>query len=532
MEENKDLGFVLIRKDDGTYIKIEDVKVSIDLIEEYIEIAGVRNYDRDSLRMAISSNKQTTLRFSRDIIEELDEQVKVNISNDKLEAYVKFYPPSEKGMYLTKSDIIEQLKGLNVVYGIKDDVIEQIASDKEYFKEYLVAEGVDAVQGIQPYIDYKFDINAGKDRKPKIRPDGTVDYNSVEIINPVNTGELLAEIIPGKRGTAGKDVSGEDIYPEELEEISIAVGNNVELSEDGIEAYSTCDGQVAYRGEKIWVDNVYIIQGDIDVATGNIAFNGDVLINGSVRTGFSVKAKGNIEVNGVVEGAEIKAGRSIMIRSGIQGMKKAYVVAGEDVTAKFIESAVVIANGFINASSILYSDITSDKGVLVKGKKAIIVGGIIRSLGHIECDKAGSIMGSNTVLQVGYPENIDEIIDGLVYEISVIEEKKDEILQVIRYYKNSYKDKEIPKELIVKIKTIIDKSKEIICELDQKRRIFNRYKILRTRKETDSDIIIVSGHVYQGVKIEINGASRYIRDEMSNSVFSKNEDNTIRANAQ
>lgn len=532
MEENRDLGFVLIPKDDGTYIKIDDVKVSLDLIEEYIEIAGVRNYDMDSLRMAISNNKQTTFRFSRDVIDELDEQIKVNVSSDKLEAHVKFYPPSEKGKYLTKSDIIDQLKGLNVVFGLKDDVIEDISSDREYFKEYFVAEGVDAEQGIQPSIDYKFDINAGKDRKPKIRPDGTVDYNSVEVINPVDTGELLAKIIPGKPGTAGKNVSGEAIYPKALEDISIAVGNNVELSEDGLEAYAACDGQAAYRGGKIWVDNVYIVQGDVDVSTGNIAFNGDVLINGSIRTGFSVKAKGNIEINGVVEGAEIKAGKSIMIRNGIQGMKKAYVVAGEDITTKFIESAVVIANGFINASSILYSDITGDKGVLVKGKKAIIVGGIIRALGHIECDKVGSIMGSNTVLQVGYPENIDEIIDRLVSEISITEEKKDDILQVIRYYKNSLKDKEVPNELVIKVKKIIDKSKEIICELDQKKRAFNRYKNLRTRKETDSDIIIVSGHVYQGVKIEINGVSRYIRDEMSSSVFRKDDDNTIVANAQ
>ena len=221
MEENRDLGFVLIPKDDGTYIKIDDVKVSLDLIEEYIEIAGVRNYDMDSLRMAISNNKQTTFRFSRDVIDELDEQIKVNVSSDKLEAHVKFYPPSEKGKYLTKSDIIDQLKGLNVVFGLKDDVVEDISSDREYFKEYFVAEGVDAVQGIQPSIDYKFDINAGKDRKPKIRPDGTVDYNSVEVINPVDTGELLAKIIPGKPGTAGKNVSGEDIYPKALEDIRV-----------------------------------------------------------------------------------------------------------------------------------------------------------------------------------------------------------------------------------------------------------------------------------------------------------------------
>ena len=94
------------------------------------------------------------------------------------------------------------------------------------------------------------------------------------------------------------------------------------------------------------------------------------------------------------------------------------------------------------------------------------------------------------------------------------------------------KDKEVPDELVAKVKNIIEKSKEIVCELDQKKRTFNRYKNIRTRKETDSDIIIVSGHVYQGVKVEINGASRYIRDEMSSSVFRKDEDNTIVANAQ
>ena len=36
------------------------------------------------------------------------------------------------------------------------------------------------------------------------------------------------------------------------------------------------------------------------------------------------------------------------------------------------------------------------------------------------------------------------------------EEKKDDILQVIRYYKNSLKDKEVPNELVIKVKKIID----------------------------------------------------------------------------
>ena len=531
MENNKDLGFVLIRKDDGTYIKLEDVAVELDILEDYIQVAGVKNFDIDSLRMAISNNKHTTIRFSRDVIDEFDEFMKVTVSNDKLEAKVKFYPPSESGKYMDEKDIRDQLKGLNIIYGVNDEIVIELAKNKEYFTEYIVANGLEPIEGKQPYIEYKFDIKAGRDRTPKIRPDGTVDYNSVEVVNPVNEGELLAEIIPGEKGTAGKTVYGDDIFPEDIQEINLSVGNNVEIKEDGKQAYSMCDGQAALRAGKIYVDNVYIVQSDIDVSTGNIAFNGDVLINGTVRTGFSVKAKGNIEINGAVEGAEIKAGKSIMIRSGIQGMKKAYIVAGEDLTSKFIESAVVVVGGFINSSSILYSDVTGDKGVFVKGKKAIIVGGIIRALGHIECDKAGSIMGSNTVLQVGYPENFQDILDNLVHEISIAEEKKDEILQVIKYYKKNYNKDTMTKEEKIKIKKVIQKSKEINCELDQKRRAFNRMKVLRTREDLSSDMIIVSGQTFPGVKLEINGVSRYIREGMTRSVFTKEDDCTIRANA-
>ena len=152
-------------------------------------------------------------------------------------------------------------------------------------------------------------------------------------------------------------------------EVKIGVGNNVVLSETEDEIYSKCDGQAAFRSGKVTVDNVYIVQGDVDVTTGNVAFNGDIVVNGNVRTGFTVRAKGNIEINGVVEAAKIEAGKNVLIRDGVQGNKRAYIIAGGDVTAKFIESATVFAEGFIEANSILYSDITSEKSVTVKGKR-------------------------------------------------------------------------------------------------------------------------------------------------------------------
>lgn len=527
MDIVQELGFVIIVKDDGTYIKLEDVKIDNEILDDYINVVGVRNFDKASLHLAIAKKNQTTIRFTNDVVDEFNELMKLNVSKSKMELKVKFYPPSESGKMLTDTDIKTQLKNVGIIYGIKEDVLKEITENRVYFKEYLLAEGLESVDGIPAKIEYNFNPQAGRNRAPKLRSDGTVDYNSVEVVNPVSEGDLLARVIPAVPGKLGKDVYGEDVYPKELVDVKLGIGNNVTTNEGGDEVYAKCDGQAVLRMGKVTVDNVYIVQGDVDVSTGNIAFNGDVVINGNVRSGFSIKAKGCIEVNGVVEAANIEAGKNVLIRDGIQGMKRAYIVAGGDVTTKYIESAIVFAEGYIEANSILYSDVTCEKDVTVKGKKAIIVGGTVRSLGQIQCDKAGSIMGATTVLQVGYPENLEDLKDEIVDKISLTEKKKDELLQVVRYYKKMNNDGEISNETEQIIRNVVAKTRDIICEIDQLKRSFNRLKKLESRKELDTDMVIVSSYAYQGVKIEINGASLRIKDGFSHCIYKKESEHCI-----
>ena len=519
------LGFVLVVKEDSTYIKLDDVKIDNDTLDDYIGLVGVRNFDKASLHLAIAKGQQTTLRFSKDVVDEFNELMKVDISKDKMEAKVIFYPPSESGKFLTKDDIKTQFKNLDVIFGLKNDVLEEIYDNREYFKEYFVAEGVKPVQGTPAKVDYKFDIKKGYKKEPRIKEDGSLDYNGIDVSNPVHEGDVLAILIPATPGEAGKDISGEDVYPEDLPDVKIYSGNNVDISEDGSEAYAKCDGQAALRSGKIYVDNVYVVQGDVDVVTGDVAFNGDIVVNGNVRTGFAVKAKGSVEINGVVEAADVTAGKNVFIRDGIQGMKRAYIVAGGDVTAKFIESATVYAEGFVEVNSILYSDVTSEKDVTVKGKKAIIVGGVVRSQGKIECDKAGSVMGTSTVLQVGYPDNISDVLDEYVDNIKTTKKKRDEVLKVVKFYKDKIKDKEVSKEVSKEeaqiIKNVVRKAKDLMCELEQITRSYNRTKKLQGRKDLDTDMVVVSNYTYQGVKIEINGATKRITDGISGCIFKK-----------
>ena len=52
-----------------------------------------------------------------------------------------------------------------------------------YNQEVLIAEGDPAEDGTDGYYDYKFDMNFSK--KPKVRPDGSVDYWSIKMVEMV-----------------------------------------------------------------------------------------------------------------------------------------------------------------------------------------------------------------------------------------------------------------------------------------------------------------------------------------------------------
>ena len=57
--------------------------------------------------------------------------------------------------------------------------------------ETLVAQGTEPVDGKDGYYDYNFNCNF--DKKPLIRPDGTVDYWSVKSIESVVQDQVIAE---------------------------------------------------------------------------------------------------------------------------------------------------------------------------------------------------------------------------------------------------------------------------------------------------------------------------------------------------
>ena len=174
-------------------------------------------------------------------------------------------------------------------------------------------------------------------------------------------------------------------------------GRNAHLSEDGLEVTSDINGQVVFHNNKINVEPVYEVAGDVNLETGNIVFLGTVIVRGSIEDGFSVKAAGNVEVHGTVGKAIIEAEGNIIVNRGILGKDEAVIKAGNDIMAKFVEHTKLSAgNDVIVSEAIMHSFVDAGKRVLCVGKRAMIVGGRIRAREEVNAKEIGSKVSTDT----------------------------------------------------------------------------------------------------------------------------------------
>jgi uncharacterized protein (DUF342 family) len=101
-------------------------------------------------------------------------------------------------------------------------------------------------------------------------------------------------------------------------DIQFDMGNNVELSRDGLRVISTADGQVLLQKGKISVETVMVIPGDVGVATGDINSFGSVIVKGNVEDGYTVKSAGNVEIMGNVGKSTIETPGDVIVHQGYQ----------------------------------------------------------------------------------------------------------------------------------------------------------------------------------------------------------------------
>lgn len=494
----------------------EELKIAE--INEILEKNKIEGYDLKDIYENIQ-NAWNPVRFliSNHGALQFDESMSVKITPDGMYAIVRFFPASSGGKKMSEMEIRRDLEYHKIKFGIKEEEIEKHMSEPEYFKNILIAAGVKPIQGRDGSITYNF--NTDRKAKPRLNEDGTVDFHKLDNIAHVKKGDIVAVITPVDKGKSGCNVYGAEVRPEKVSKAHFSRGNNLSISEDGLKLISDVDGYAILEGDKVFVSNVYEVPADVDNSTGDIEFSGAIVIRGNVRTGFKVKAAGNIEVYGVVEGADLEAGGDVILHRGIQGMNRCRIKAQGNLVSKFIESANVFVEGYINAESILNSQVSSHGDIIVTGKGGNIIGGNVRSTTLIEATTIGTAMGVTTVVEVG----VDPTVKDRLAEIdATIKDKTAEINKLDQLITLFRKKQELGTLEPDKAKMISQFTKTIILDKTEIRELSSERELKQSlASENENAKIRVIKDIYQGTKVVVSGEFIILNDKFSHCQYAK-----------
>ncbi len=259
--------------------------------------------------------------------------LEVKLSSDKLKAFlhvhkkpgkryvVEDFPPTGEGLVkacsaqviwpqLTLRLVQDLLQQSQVAYGINEEAIRKAVEFEGENLSVEIAAGQAPTSSKDSRIVYTFQNS--DQSQVNTPPHGQGSPLSVTL------GTVLAVKSPPEAGKPGIDVTGAIVLPRLPRDEPILIKRGVSLIQNGAVAVAAVSGKPVLEGaalKYLSVQPVHIINGDVDIKTGNIKFKGNIVVTGSVLDGYSVEAGGSIEVWGDVLHAALYATNEIVIHN-------------------------------------------------------------------------------------------------------------------------------------------------------------------------------------------------------------------------
>lgn len=326
-------------------------------------------------------------------------KIKLDISSNNLKVYftsledlhaVQQTPVSAEGI----RNVLEEKQ---IVYGIKDDVIEKIDGKKEPVVDVVIVEGKAPAVGKRAEVIVQKRPKRREEVLPKANEKGDVDYISPREgwIVVVNKGDDIAVKTSPTQGEPGTNIYGKEIPGIWGKDFDLDEMGGINTQVDRNVLVATIDGFVIPRATKLNVEPVFRIYDDIGPSTGSIeipdTYKVEVAISKDIKAGYWVKAH-KITVGGCVEDCEITA-NDLNIAQGIVGtsdlpvtaskINVGYINGSRNVYAKGIRVTREISNGAsvyatqVKAYAIQGSSVVAGEGIwtdFVNGQNKIMVG--------------------------------------------------------------------------------------------------------------------------------------------------------------
>jgi len=379
-------------------------------------------------------NSHTPMKKLIPIAEIRDAEARIEISKDYMSVFLHM-TPAFGGKKKEKKDIFQMLVANKIINGVLEDSVEDaIKRGRAEYK--LIARGTPVSHGE----DSRFEslLPEIKSRAPAIREDGLVDFRDLGKVMVVDENAQLMRRIPATPGSHGHDVFGNKIEATPGEDIFFS-GN---LEGARTEANDPNLLIALHKGQPVIVENGVIVEKVItyevvNLAVGNIEFDGSVIVTGDVSPGMKISVTGDIVVEGFVEAASLIAKGDIRVGNSVIGhgdihdqngeLKKdiTTIKSGGSFSAKYVENVKIDAGDSIMIKEqSLRCDLTAKNEIVIGGKGSQtghLIGGHIHSGILIRANVYGSPAGARTYLEISADEKLHKKIETINYSIQEIQ---------------------------------------------------------------------------------------------------------------
>ncbi|HRG70729.1 MAG TPA: FapA family protein [Thauera aminoaromatica] len=349
----------------------------------------------------------------------VDASMQIGVSLDGLVARLSIVP-AKGGKPASKTELLALIESRGIVEGLLLEEMNRAIADGQA-DDLAIARGREPEPGKDGWLEYL--LPETRERVPSVRPCGRTDYRDLGEILVVHAGDALMRRHPPQPGVDGVNVYGRPIVARRGREQRFAPGlRGTAISpEDPELLVAACDGQPVRVRNGAMVEPIFTVDA-VNLATGNIDFDGSVRIRNDVQAGMTVRASGDIEVGGVVEPATLEAGGSIVVKGGVLGGLGGKT-AGKDYSAHAIRCegsfcATYAQQARISAGDSIFIDDVAMQCQLEarnhirvgKRLRGQIVGGHCRASLSIHARTIGANSRIRTELEVGMDNGLEHAI--------------------------------------------------------------------------------------------------------------------------
>ena len=354
------------------------------------------------------------------------------------------------------------------------------------------------------------------------RKTGAVDFRRRAAQVSVTEGQLLGRTYPVRFGEDGVDVFGERQIAANPKEVKIRAGSNVRWDPEKRTFHAASDGRIRLIGDTLSVDPVHVVEGCVDLKSGNIYHNGAVVVKEDVLEGAVIEAKGDVEVMGMVEGAEIQTSGNLTVHGGISQVEDLHFSVAGGVQARFILESKFRAGGDIVVErEIVNSNIKTLGRILVPGGR--IVGGEVSAMRGILIGQAGTRASVPTVLIAGEDYSLPGKILNIRKDIKALEKQKQEFVRSIELLE-SCRSGLLPDALAK-----LQKTRARIAKLDIeiKKLLTEIQRITNVSRQNSRLVISVQRRLYPDSILCIGRDRHIVKDEVNGPLEARLDDGSI-----